>query len=186
VGQIGNLFYVIRNFPETDMPSVLFVCTGNQFRSPIAAAAFVRKLDNESSGGGWRVESAGTWAVAGKPPLPEAFRAAAACGLSLEGHTARMLEASMLSNSDLILVMESGQKEAILSEFHNVSKKVFLLSEMAEGVDYDVPDPLANEEDLSEEIAKELCMLVDKGFRKICELAQRLSSQVDVSHSGSA
>jgi len=155
------------------MPSVLFVCTGNQFRSPIAAAAFIKKLNDEGSAAGWRVESAGSWAVAGKPPLPEAIRAAAACGLSLEGHKARMVEASILSNSDLILVMEGGQKEAILSEFPNVSKRVFLLSEVAEGVAYNIPDPLAGEEDLSEEIAKEVCALVGKGFRKICELASR-------------
>jgi len=156
------------------MPSVLFVCTGNQFRSPIAAAAFTKKLNDEGGAAGWRVESAGTWAVAGKPPLPEAIRAAAACGLSLEGHTACMVEASILSNSDLILVMEGGQKEAILSEFPNVSKRVFLLSEVAEGVAYDIPDPLAGEEDLSEEITKEVCDLVGKGFRKICELALKL------------
>jgi protein-tyrosine-phosphatase len=85
-----------------------------------------------------------------------------------------MVEASLLSNSDLILVMEGGQKEAILSEFSNVGRRVFLLSEVAEGVAYDIPDPLASEEDLSEEIAKEVCALVGKGFRKICELALKL------------
>jgi len=168
------------------MPSVLFVCTGNQFRSPIAAAAFIKRLNDEGGAEDWRVESVGTWAFAGKPPLPEAIQAAAACGLALEGHTARMVEASMLSNSDLILVMEGGQKEAILSEFHNVSKKVFLLSEMAEGMAYDIPDPLAGEEDLSEEIAEEVCELVGKGFRKICELAQRVSSEADAFQPGSA
>jgi protein-tyrosine-phosphatase len=156
------------------MPSILFICTGNQFRSPIAAAAFIKKLSDEGGVTGWRVESAGTWAVAGQPPLPEAIQAAAACGLSLEGHTARTVEASILSNADLILVMEGGQKEAILSEFPNVSKRVFLLSEVAEGVAYDIPDPLTCEEDLSEEIANEVCDLVGKGFRKICELALKL------------
>ena len=156
------------------MPSVLFVCTGNQFRSPIAAAAFIKKLNDEGGAIGWRVESAGTWTEVGQPPLPAAIQAAAACGLSLEGHTARLVEASILSCADLILVMESGQKEAILSEFPNVSKRVFLLSEVAEGVAYNIPDPLAGEEDLSEEIAKEVCALVGKGFGKICELALKL------------
>ena len=156
------------------MPSVLFVCTGNQFRSPIAAAAFIERLNDEGGAAGWRVESAGTWTEVGQPPLPAAIQAAASCGLSLEGHTARLVEASILASSDLILVMESGQKEAILSEFPNMGKQVFLLSEIAEGVAYNIPDPLAGEEDLSEEIAKEVCALVGKGFRKICELALKL------------
>jgi protein-tyrosine phosphatase len=167
------------------MPSVLFVCTGNLFRSPIAAAAFLKRLDDEGGAASWRVESAGTWAAVGQPPLPVAIQAAAVCGLSLKGHTTRMVEASLLSSSDLILVMEGGQKEAILIEFPNVDGRVFLLSEFAEGVAYDIPDPLSIEEDLSEEIAKEVCALVGKGFRRICELAQRLSDRVDISHSGS-
>jgi protein-tyrosine phosphatase len=165
------------------MPSVLFVCTGNQFRSPIAAAAFMKKLNDEGGAEGWRVESAGTWASIDHPPLPMALQAAALCGLSLEGHKIRSVEASILSCADLILVMERGQKEAILSEFPGVGKKVFLLSEVAEGMDFDIPDPLASEEDLSEEIAKEVCALVGKGFHKICELAQTLSTQAEGSRS---
>jgi hypothetical protein len=50
-------------------------------------------------------------------------------------------------------------------------------------MDFDIPDPLASEEDLSEEIAKEVCALVGKGFHKICELAQTLSTQAEGSRS---
>jgi protein-tyrosine-phosphatase len=153
------------------MPSVLFVCTGNQFRSPIAAAAFAQKLNEEGLAADWRVESAGTWAVPGQPPLPEAIRAAAACGLSLEGHRARMVDASILAGADLILVMAGGQREALVSEFPATAKRVFLLAQVAEGVHYDIPDPMGVEEDASEEIVKEVCELVGKGFRKICVLA---------------
>jgi protein-tyrosine phosphatase len=168
------------------MPSILFVCTGNQFRSPIAAAAFLKKLNDEGGAEVWRVESAGTWAAVDQPPLPAALQAAAACDLTLEGHKARMVEDSILSSADLILVMESGQREAIISEFPKVRKRVFLLSKVVEGIDYDIPDPLASEEYLTEEIAKEVCELVSKGFRKICDLAQHLSAQVDVPKTGSA
>jgi len=156
------------------MPSVLFVCTGNQFRSPIAAAAFIKKLNDEGSAAGWRVESAGTWTATGQPPLPEAIQAATLCGLSLEGHTTRLVEASILSPSDLILVMESGQKEAISSEFPNLLGRVFLLSEVVEGMTYDISDPLASGENSSDEIAREVRNLVCKGFKKICELARHL------------
>lgn len=163
------------------MPSVLFVCTGNQFRSPIAAAAFLKRLNDKGNAAGWRVSSAGIWTAAGQPPLPEAIRAATLCGLLLEGHTTRLVEASILSASDLILVMESGQKEAILIEFPNLLGRVFLLSEVVEGVTYDISNPLASDENSSEEIAREVRNLVWNGYHKICELARRLHAQMDAS-----
>ncbi|MDP3186600.1 MAG: hypothetical protein Q8M58_15180, partial [Anaerolineales bacterium] len=49
-----------------------------------------------------------------------------------------------------------GQKEAILSEFPNVGQRVFLLSEVVEGVAYDIPDPLGSEEDPPEVIIARL------------------------------
>ena len=47
----------------------------------------------------------------------------------------------MLKESDVVLVMEEGQKEAIQNEFPFAQNKVHLLSEVVEGVAYDVPDP---------------------------------------------
>ncbi|MGB9521787.1 MAG: low molecular weight phosphatase family protein, partial [Anaerolineales bacterium] len=48
------------------MPSVLFVCTANQCRSPLAQGLFQLALNGQLSG--WRIDSAGTWAVNGLPP----------------------------------------------------------------------------------------------------------------------
>lgn len=44
------------------MPSVLFVCTANMCRSPMAMVLFRRRLDQAGLASGWRVESAGAWA----------------------------------------------------------------------------------------------------------------------------
>lgn len=52
------------------MPSVLFACTANRFRSPIAAARFSHCLQNEVDVQDWRVGSAGTWAEPGLPVFP--------------------------------------------------------------------------------------------------------------------
>ena len=54
------------------MPTVLFVCTGNLHRSPLAAA-FLRRLLQESKLAGWQVESAGTWTVSEKRLPAEAI-----------------------------------------------------------------------------------------------------------------
>lgn len=159
------------------MPSVLFVCTANRFRSPIAAAAFQKKLKDEGIREGWRVGSAGTWAVPGLTPAPEAIQAARQYGFSIERQTTLPVNAALLSEYDLILVMEAGHKEALESEFPAVRKRVHLLSEVVDGILYDVPDPAMSEESSPQEIADELCSLIGKGFRNIRLQAERLSKQ---------
>ncbi len=77
----------------------------------------------------------------------------------------------MLSQSNLVLVMEAGQKEALQVEFPKESGKVYLLSEVAEGVPYDIPDPSDPDIATHKEIAKELYELIKRGYKNICNLA---------------
>src|SRR5512141_235703 len=105
------------------MPSVLFVCTANRFRSPLAAAIFSRALEEENNReiaslihrtGPWKVRSAGTWAIPGQSVIPEAYQAAQKLGLNLADHRAERVSVQLLSAYDLILVMQASQKEALL------------------------------------------------------------------------
>src|SRR5574341_1185717 len=156
------------------MPSVLFVCTANQYRSPIAAALFKAKLFAEKQPGMWDVNSAGTWTIPGLPPTPLAKKLARSCGLILEMHRTRLLSQAQLINSDLILVMEAGHIEALLAEFPSIASRVFLLSEVVDGVRYDIPDPAGSPEHAKEYI-QELCEVIERGFHQITNLAVRLS-----------
>ena len=95
------------------MPKILFVCTGNLYRSPLAAAFFVRKLQENNNQKGWEVGSAGTWTVTGKSVPQEVLLASEKFGLDLKDHATSMLDSSLLAAQDLILVMEQGHKEDI-------------------------------------------------------------------------
>ncbi|MBI5710175.1 MAG: hypothetical protein HZC42_07725 [Candidatus Eisenbacteria bacterium] len=90
---------------------VLFVCTGNTCRSPLAVAALAHELGPDAS----RVEvgSAGTAAMDGQPATAASARVAARDGLSLDGHRSRRLTAAMVSDADLILVMEREHLQAV-------------------------------------------------------------------------
>ena len=158
------------------MPSILFVCTANQFRSPLAAAFLVKFLESENRIDGWTVGSAGTWTMPGQPASLSALLIADRLGLpGLKTHLTREVDQSILDGADLILMMEIGQLEAIASEFHTVFGRSMLLSEIVDGVHYDIPDPADSLND-PDDVASELQMLIEKGGNKILKLAESLHS----------
>lgn len=159
------------------MPSILFVCTANQIRSPLAAACLSDCIQQNRVSGDWVVESAGTWAIVGLP-VPELVRQLAN-ELSLQGlenHSTRQVSRELLSRYDLCIVMEAGQKEALWVEFPILKRRIFMLSEIATGIQYDIPDPAARGVDPNE-VAHELKMLISKGLDKIIRLAESLSAE---------
>ena len=156
------------------MPSILFVCTANQFRSPLAAAFLVKFLESENRIDGWTVGSAGTWTEPGRPATALAVRLADRSGLpGLRQHLTREVSQELLDQFDLILIMEMGQLEAIASEFHTVFGRSMLLSEIVDGVPYDIPDPVDPFND-PQDVATELQMLIEKGGDKILKMAESL------------
>lgn len=156
------------------MPSVLFVCTANRFRSPLAAAWFQRRLDQDAGAKGWSVGSAGTWTEPGQPVIPSANWARDHFGVDLSAHRSRRISAELFTHYDLILVMENNHREALLTEFPETKGQLFLLSEVAAGQAYDVPDPVVKSGDTFQDIAAELRDLVDNGYAGICRLARQL------------
>ena len=151
------------------MPSILFVCTGNQFRSPIAAETFRQQLKRDGRGADWRVTSAGTWTVSGQPVFTWSKEIARSMGIDISGHTTKSVDAKLLQEADLVLVMEAGHKEAILVEFPFARGKVRLLSEVLEGMPFDIPDPAGSAEEANE-ILRELVGMIRSQSWKIYEL----------------
>lgn len=153
------------------MYSVLFVCTGNHYRSPIAAEAFRRQLIRDGREAQWGVSSAGTWTSSGQRVLREAVELARSFGMDISGHVTRVLTAKMLAESDLVLVMEAGHKESIQVEFPFVRNKVYMLSEVVEGIAYDVPDPASAREE-PREIIRDLVSMIRAGCGKIYSIVE--------------
>ena len=151
------------------MPRIIFVCTKNQFRSPIAAAILSRELATRNMPGEWIVESAGSWVSDLAPATPEALIEAAKRGLDLSTHTSNGIEGIHREQIDLFLVMEKGQKESILLDYPKLKYKTYLLSEIT-GVSFSIPDPYVTGESCSE-IASEIETLIQGNVEKIIALA---------------
>ena len=166
------------------MPSILFVCTANQFRSPIAALSFCKVLAHRRPAGKWIIDSAGTWTKDGVPLQSSVVKIANRLGLQgLENHRSQQVNLELM-DFDLIIVMEAGHKEALRSEFQGSQKRIFLLSEIAEGISYDIADPLNPDIDPNE-IADKINKLIKKGFNRIIKAAEYLEQARRVSSGGS-
>lgn len=154
------------------MPRVLFVCTANRFRSPIAAGLFKKLLTENSIEGDWLVASAGTWTKSGLPPVQEAFQAAERLGISLEGHRTTLLSQEHIEQSDLVLAMERYHQEALRTEFPQAAHRIKLLTEVVEGFVSDIPDPMSTDID-AWTVAAEIETMLRKGFERICQEATK-------------
>ena len=109
---------------------VLMVCTGNIYRSPLAAALLRAAVDG---GPRLKVTSAGTHALVGVRMAPEAASLAARLGApNRPEHRARALESSMIHEADLVLAMARDHREWILQEAPSAMKRVFTLREFAQ------------------------------------------------------
>ena len=149
---------------------LLFVCSGNTCRSPLASVLAKRELTEL----GWRVEvrSAGVAALHGEPASEGSLRAAVRHGLDLSAHKSRPVDAELVDWADLILVMSPGHLLR-LAEMGGAGKAA-LLDAFARGDDADaddggfgVPDPFGGDDDAYEETYRSLEELVAKALRRL-------------------
>jgi len=161
------------------MPSVLFVCTANLYRSPLAAAFLKDELKNAPGGIEWVIDSAGTWTNNGAPIHSQTIEDAHRFGLDVRTHRSRQVTAELLSRYDLILVMETGHKEALRIEFPDQSKKIHMLSEVVDGLTYDILDPFTGKGEPDMDVADELHKVIKRGYKKIFAQAKKNSKQIN-------
>ncbi len=152
------------------MKRVLFVCSANQLRSPLAEALFKEMIRRRGEGAGWPVGSAGVWALEGSPAALTAMRAASARGLNLSAHVARPVTQRLLEQNDLVLVMEREHLEAIQEKFPAMTGRVHLLSSMA-GEAGQVEDPVGLPFERVRGLVGELERLLEAGWPRIRDLA---------------
>ena len=158
------------------MPSILFVCTANRFRSPIASLYFAREVVRHGDDKLFRISSAGTWTMPDQPVTSEALTLAKKYELNLSLHKSRPVTKRILSSADLILVMETGHLESLTHEFPAIGDRVYLLSEAAGKAPFDIPDPY-NSDEKPGQIAAEILELIDSGYDQIIKLAWEMAAK---------
>ncbi|HEY64608.1 MAG TPA: low molecular weight protein arginine phosphatase [Caldilineae bacterium] len=150
------------------MKTILFVCTGNLCRSPMAAGLMRQRLAETGLDGQVQVRSAGIYPLLGQPASEKAVRVMAERGIDISQHQAQGLNLKDIQQADIILVMEEAHRRSIFYLAPEQLHKVFLLSEVA-GQHHDVKDPYGQEIEAYRRCADELASLLDAGFDYILE-----------------
>lgn len=120
--------------------NILFVCTGNTCRSPMAAALLQEMAKKE--GMDIEIKSAGIFAQAGQGATQGAIQALKQEGIDIgDSHRARPVSKDLLEEADIILTMSISHKEALISNFNSIGGKLYTLKEYAYGVEGDIEDP---------------------------------------------
>jgi protein-tyrosine phosphatase len=121
---------------------VLFICTANVCRSPLAEG-YLKHLLKTKPVTGISVESAGVMALSGSSAFECAAEVAQLSGFDISAHRARKLTPTIGTDSDLILCMETWQAKEVLKIDPNWISKVALLGNYHSSKRrlFQIPDP---------------------------------------------
>ena len=112
------------------VPSVLFICHGNIYRSPIAEV-LLTETTARLTPGAVRAESAGLHASDGRESPQLALDAATALGVSLAEHRAQRVNEAIVRRADLVVVMDRANEATLKRRFPQDAGKVILLGAFA-------------------------------------------------------
>lgn len=156
------------------MPSILFVCSANQCRSPMAEVLFRQLIEEKGEADDWRVESAGVWAYDGSRATTNAQKVMEERGLNLSQHLSQPADSTLLKQFDLTLVMEQRHKTVLQEQNPQLADRIYLMREIA-GQEGDFADPVGGSRELYRAAADELEMIFDDGFERIMLLIEKIS-----------
>lgn len=126
------------------MKTILFLCTGNVCRSPMAEGLFRHAVKGR---GEFRVMSAGLGAMDGQPPTHFSVQAMREIGIDISHQRSRALTAEMVRSADYIFGMAHSHVDTVALLYPQQAEKTFLLREFddtLEPYEKDISDPIGS------------------------------------------
>jgi protein-tyrosine phosphatase len=146
--------------------TILFICSGNTCRSPmaeaLARAALTKKLgvseEDLEKQKGITVASAGAFAMPGARATPQAVEALRPLGADLTRHRSRPLTVELIHQADVIFTMSRGHAQAVLALVPSAADKTMTLDPSGDDID----DPIGGDLSLYQTLAGQMQQLVEK------------------------
>lgn len=140
---------------------IVFVCTGNICRSPMAEYLARHQLGDDTA---WDIRSAGVATGAGMPASQQGVIVMDELGISTREHASQPLSRELVDDAALIVCMSQSHVNAIAGQFPDASGRVYLLKSFGTtGGHDDVDDPIGMPVDVYRDTRDE----IDTAIRKM-------------------
>jgi len=154
------------------MKYIVFVCTANRCRSPIAEGILKKKL-KENNIDSILVESCGIYDFSGYPPSEKAIEICKKNSIDISGIVSSVLNEKFVKDTDLFLCMEMKHKRFILNEYPELKNKVYTLKEFLrnkkEIYDTCIEDPIGRSQEDFEHTFYEIESEIDRIYPHLIE-----------------
>ena len=138
----------IRKLKRHRLERVLILCHGNICRSPLAAILAAQRFPNAS------ISSAGFHPISGRFSPDFAIAAAERIGVDIKSHRSRRVDAKLISDAQLVLIMDESNYELLRKDFPQALEKTLFLGMLLPMPQLEIKDPYDNPDSMPQTVYK--------------------------------
>ncbi len=152
------------------MKRLLFVCSGNTCRSPMARGILLKYISESMEEGyfqEYEIISAGLYTVDGLPAASEALKAMSLEGIDISSHRSQQVNKDLIWQVDLVLTMTRAQCRESWERFPEKKDKIFSIGEFIGDKSKDIKDPFGRGEEAYIESCQELKVVLHQVMMRL-------------------